>query len=103
MKPPAFEYAAPATVAEAVALLDERGFDAKVLAGGQSLMALLNMRLARPELLVDIARVSGLDSMAFQSSPSSSRMCSVHECRTRYSIRSGATRARSNLGSSASK
>jgi carbon-monoxide dehydrogenase medium subunit len=63
MKPPAFEYAAPATVAEAVALLDERGFDAKVLAGGQSLMALLNMRLARPELLVDIARVPGLDSI----------------------------------------
>jgi carbon-monoxide dehydrogenase medium subunit len=63
MKPPAFEYAAPASVAEAVALLDERGFDAKVLAGGQSLMALLNMRLARPELLVDIARVPGLDSI----------------------------------------
>ncbi|HIF63491.1 MAG TPA: xanthine dehydrogenase family protein subunit M [Deltaproteobacteria bacterium] len=63
MKPPAFEYAAPATVAEAVGLLAERGFDAKILAGGQSLMALLNMRLARPELLVDIARVPGLDSI----------------------------------------
>ncbi len=63
MKPPAFEYAAPATVAEAVGLLAERGFDAKILAGGQSLMALLNMRLARPELLVDIGRVPGLDSI----------------------------------------
>ena len=63
MKPPAFEYAAPASVAEAVGLLAERGFDAKILAGGQSLMALLNMRLARPELLVDIARVPGLDSI----------------------------------------
>jgi len=61
MKPPSFEYAAPKTVDEAVALLEQHEGDAKVLAGGQSLMPLLNMRLARPGLLVDAARIDGLD------------------------------------------
>src|SRR5262245_15331839 len=61
MKPPAFDYAAPKTVEEAVGLLHQHEGEAKVLAGGQSLMPLLNMRLARPALLVDIARVDGLD------------------------------------------
>src|SRR5512135_1175183 len=48
MKPPSFDYAAPNSVTEAVALLQQHEGDAKVLAGGQSLMPLLNMRLARP-------------------------------------------------------
>src|ERR1043166_2857242 len=61
MKPPSFEYAAPKTVDEAVALLSQHEGDAKILAGGQSLMPLLNMRLARPALLVDVARIDGLD------------------------------------------
>lgn len=61
MKPPSFEYAAPKTVDEAVGLLEQHEGDAKILAGGQSLMPLLNMRLARPGLLVDVARVDGLD------------------------------------------
>ena len=60
MKPPPFEYVAVSTVAEAVAALGE---DAKVLAGGQSLMPLLNMRLARPALLVDVNGVPDLDSI----------------------------------------
>jgi len=63
MKPPVFDYAAPKTVDEAVALLGRHEGEAKVLAGGQSLMPLLNMRLARPALLVDIARVDGLDQI----------------------------------------
>jgi carbon-monoxide dehydrogenase medium subunit len=46
MKPPAFEYHRPATVEEALAVLAEVGHDGKVLAGGQSLVPLLNMRLA---------------------------------------------------------
>ena len=60
MKPPPFQYHAPSTVQEACALL---GFleEAKVLAGGQSLLPLLNFRLARPQHLVDINRVGGLD------------------------------------------
>jgi carbon-monoxide dehydrogenase medium subunit len=60
MIPPAFEYARPATVEEAVRTLADAGEDAKVLAGGQSLLPLLRLRLAFPELLVDIARIPGL-------------------------------------------
>ena len=60
MKPPRFEYHAPSTVDETCALLASLE-DAKVLAGGQSLMPLLNFRLARPSHLVDINRIGGLD------------------------------------------
>ena len=60
MKPPQFQYHAPATVEEACALLQSLE-DAKVLAGGQSLMPLLNFRLARPAHLVDINRIGGFD------------------------------------------
>jgi CO/xanthine dehydrogenase FAD-binding subunit len=63
MKPPSFDYAAPQTVDEAVSLLQRHDGDAKLLAGGQSLLPLLNMRLARPALLVDLARVDGLDAI----------------------------------------
>ena len=61
MKPPAFEYAAPRSIAEAVALLRAHDGEAKLLAGGQSLMPLLAMRLARPSLLIDLGRIDGLD------------------------------------------
>jgi carbon-monoxide dehydrogenase medium subunit len=60
MKPPVFEYASPATVAEAVRLLAARGGNAKVIAGGQSLMPMLNFRLAAPELLVDLKHLKDL-------------------------------------------
>ena len=63
MKPPSFDYAAPKTVDDVIALLKQHEGDAKILAGGQSLMPLLNMRLARPALLVDLARVDGLDQI----------------------------------------
>lgn len=61
MKPAPFAYVDPRTVEDAIALLEEHGMDAKMLAGGQSLVPLLNMRLARPAVLVDINRVAGLD------------------------------------------
>ena len=61
MKPAPFEYFAPATLDEAVSLLARHEGEAKVLAGGQSLMPLLNMRLARPAVLVDLRRLSDLD------------------------------------------
>jgi len=61
MKPPPFEYAAPRSIAEAVALLRTHDGEAKLLAGGQSLMPLLAMRLARPSLLIDLGRIDGLD------------------------------------------
>ena len=60
MKPPVFEYHAPRSVAEAVALLADLE-DAKVLAGGQSLIPLLNFRLARPAHLVDVNGITELD------------------------------------------
>jgi carbon-monoxide dehydrogenase medium subunit len=60
VKPPPFEYVAPRTVDEAVAALAAGGAEAKVLAGGQSLIPLLNFRLARPTLLVDLNRIPEL-------------------------------------------
>jgi CO/xanthine dehydrogenase FAD-binding subunit len=60
MKPAPFDYAAPSTLEEAVALLAAHEGEAKILAGGQSLVPLLNMRLARPSLVVDLGRVGGL-------------------------------------------
>ncbi|WP_328430851.1 FAD binding domain-containing protein [Streptomyces sp. NBC_00453] len=60
MIPPAFDYTRPATVDEAVRVLADAGEDAKVLAGGQSLLPLLRMRLAFPELVVDVGRIPAL-------------------------------------------
>jgi carbon-monoxide dehydrogenase medium subunit len=61
VKPAPFEYFVPRTVEEAVDLLAEHGERAKVLAGGQSLVPLMNMRLARPSVIVDINRIRALD------------------------------------------
>jgi CO/xanthine dehydrogenase FAD-binding subunit len=60
MKPVSFDYFAPTTVNEAVALLEEHGDDAKILAGGQSLVPLMNFRLVRPTCLVDINHIRDL-------------------------------------------
>jgi aerobic carbon-monoxide dehydrogenase medium subunit len=60
VKPPAFEYVAVASTEEAVAQLAAHGDDARVLAGGQSLMPILNMRLATPGRLVDLNRIGTL-------------------------------------------
>ncbi len=61
MIPAAFDYLAPTTLDEAVALLDRHGEQAKILAGGQSLLPLLKLRLGRVGLLVDLGRVPGLE------------------------------------------
>ncbi|MCW2943428.1 MAG: Carbon-monoxide dehydrogenase medium subunit [Actinoallomurus sp.] len=60
MKPVDFELHRPATTDEAIALLAEHAAEAKVLAGGQSLLPLLNFRLARPDHLIDLGRIAGL-------------------------------------------
>ncbi|MBX5451047.1 FAD binding domain-containing protein [Thermogemmatispora sp.] len=60
MKPPRFQYCAPRLLDDALDLLDRYAEEAKILAGGQSLMPLLNMRLARPAYLLDINRLSEL-------------------------------------------
>ena len=64
MKPAPFKYASPESLEEATSLLQQHGDDAKVLAGGQSLIPLMNMRLARPGVLVDINHVAGLDGVS---------------------------------------
>jgi carbon-monoxide dehydrogenase medium subunit len=61
MKPAKFDYYDPRSLDEALALLDRHSDDAKVLAGGQSLMPLLNMRLARPNVVVDINQIKDLN------------------------------------------
>lgn len=60
MFPAAFDYSAPTTLAEALSTLKQRGDDAKVMAGGQSLIPLLKLRFAQPALVVDIGRLPGL-------------------------------------------
>lgn len=61
MKPPRFQYCAPQILDDALALLEQQGDEAKILAGGQSLVPLLNMRLAAPAYLIDINRLSELN------------------------------------------
>jgi 2-furoyl-CoA dehydrogenase FAD binding subunit len=61
MKPRPFDYVRPDTVEEALALLAEHGDDARVLAGGQTLLAMLNLRLVDPAVLIDISRIPELD------------------------------------------
>ena len=63
MKPPVFDYFDPGSVDEALRLLSERGEDGKVLAGGQSLVPLLNFRLANPATLIDINRLGELSGV----------------------------------------
>ncbi|MGM1062306.1 FAD binding domain-containing protein [Saccharothrix sp. Mg75] len=63
MIPAAFDYVAPTTVEEAVRALAEGGEDAKVMAGGQSLVPVLRMRLAAPTLVVDLSRLTGLSGV----------------------------------------
>ena len=60
MFPAAFDYQAPATLAEVLAVLKKRGDDAKVMAGGQSLIPLLKLRFAQPALVVDIGRLPSM-------------------------------------------
>lgn len=63
MKPAPFSYRDPRSVEETLDLLAEHGEDAAILAGGQSLVPLMNFRLATPEVVVDINRVAGLDDV----------------------------------------
>jgi carbon-monoxide dehydrogenase medium subunit len=66
MKPAPFDYHRPATLDEALALLERYEGDAKLLAGGQSLIPLMNMRLARPPALIDLERIGDLAGLRFE-------------------------------------
>jgi len=61
MIPPSFEYLRPGTIKEAVALLQQHGDAAKILSGGQSLIPMMKLRIARPEYVIDINRIPGLE------------------------------------------
>jgi aerobic carbon-monoxide dehydrogenase medium subunit len=63
MFPAAFDYCAPVSLDEALTLLKQHGDEAKVMAGGQSLIPLLKLRFSRPELVVDIARIPGMNTI----------------------------------------
>jgi 2-furoyl-CoA dehydrogenase FAD binding subunit len=67
VKPVAFDYSRPGTVHEALGILAERGGDAKILAGGQSLVPALNMRVLRPAVLVDVNRIERMDDVASEN------------------------------------
>jgi carbon-monoxide dehydrogenase medium subunit len=60
MIPPSFEYLRPKTIPEAVRMLEQHGAEAKILSGGQSLIPMMKLRLARPGFLIDINRIAGL-------------------------------------------
>jgi 2-furoyl-CoA dehydrogenase FAD binding subunit len=66
MKPAAFDYIKADTVQEVTQLLDEYGAEARILAGGQSLLPMLNMRLARPTVLIDVMRIQALAAIAVE-------------------------------------
>ena len=63
MIPSAFEYYAPTTLAEAFSLLNEHAENAKVLAGGHSLLPMMRLRMIEPQVLVDINGISGLSGI----------------------------------------
>ncbi|MGH3020670.1 MAG: FAD binding domain-containing protein [Gaiellaceae bacterium] len=63
MYPASFEYHAPATIEEALSLLERYGDEGKILAGGQSLIPLMKLRFASPRAIVDLNRIQGLDSI----------------------------------------
>jgi len=67
VKPAPFAYHRPTSLAETLALLERYGGDGRILAGGQSLVPALHMRLATPAALIDINRVPGLDGISLQS------------------------------------
>jgi aerobic carbon-monoxide dehydrogenase medium subunit len=67
MIPASFEYFRPKTISEAIALLQQHGDDAKILSGGQSLIPMMKLRLARPAHLIDINRISGLSHIKEES------------------------------------
>ncbi|NIO08791.1 MAG: xanthine dehydrogenase family protein subunit M [Deltaproteobacteria bacterium] len=68
MIPGAFDYYAPASLEEALSLLSRHGHEAKLLAGGQSLVPLMKLRLSKPQVIVDIGGVPGLDGIRQESS-----------------------------------
>jgi len=80
MIPAAFDYHAPASLPEAIALLSRFGDSAKVISGGQSLLPLLKLRLGAAEHLVDIGRIAGWSTFARKAAPCASAAGRASRC-----------------------
>jgi aerobic carbon-monoxide dehydrogenase medium subunit len=78
MKAGAFDYARPATVAEAIELRAKSGGDAQFMAGGQSLVAMMNLRVAMPELVIDIGRLAALRAISETADEVALGACVTH-------------------------
>src|ERR1700757_751189 len=78
MKAPAVDYIRPRSLAEAIELLARSGAEARVLAGGQSLVAMMNLRLASPGLLIDIARLPELTAVSDDGNSVALGACVTH-------------------------
>src|SRR5436853_5173579 len=78
MKPAAFDYARPRSLSQALELLARPNIEARVIAGGQSLVAMMNLRVASPGLLVDIARLPDLGSVTEEDSTVFYGACVTH-------------------------
>src|SRR5947208_3061055 len=78
MKPAAVDYARPRSLSEALELLARPNIEARVIAGGQSLVAMMNLRVASPGLLVDIARLPDLGSVTEEDSTVFYGACVTH-------------------------
>lgn len=85
MIPAPFDYQTPATLAEALALLNEHSDDAKILAGGHSLIPAMKLRLAQPQLLIDIGRIADLSYIREESN-----QIRIGAMTTHYAIESSA-------------
>ncbi|RFU70529.1 xanthine dehydrogenase family protein subunit M [Peribacillus saganii] len=68
MKPAVFDYHSPSELKEALHLLNEFGYDAKIMSGGQSLIPMMNMRLARPKVVIDINQIKELNYIRINNS-----------------------------------
>src|ERR1700704_746275 len=78
MKSAAFDYVRPASLADAIALLAQGDRDAQLMAGGQSLVAMMNLRVASPDLVIDIGRLAELRTVAETSDHVSLGACVTH-------------------------
>jgi aerobic carbon-monoxide dehydrogenase medium subunit len=78
MKPAAVDYVRPKSLSEAVGMLAQPGVEARVMAGGQSLLAMMNLRVAAPDLLIDIARLPELGAVADSADAVTLGACVTH-------------------------
>ena len=83
MKSPPFEYARAGSIEEACALLSQHGDDAKVIAGGQSLVPMMAFRLLRPAWLIDINAIDSLKFIAIEADAACRPPCARHRLQSR--------------------